>query len=85
MFLSTTYAPLLPKPPASPPEFFVDRSLGRHIVADALRALGFVVHAMADVYPDGADQGIADTQWIADADRHGECLTRRRPAGVASR
>ena len=37
--------------PAPPPEFVVDRSLGRHIVADALRALGFVVHAMADVSP----------------------------------
>lgn len=39
---------------------------------------------MADVYPDGADQGIADTQWIADADRNGwlvltkdERITRR--------
>ena len=25
---------------------------------------------MADVYADGAHQGIADTRWIADADRH---------------
>ncbi len=84
MFLSTTYAPLLPKPPTSPPEFFVDRSLGRHIVPNALRALGFAVHAMADVYPDGADQRVADTQWIADADLRGwivltkdERITRR--------
>jgi hypothetical protein len=50
----------LPNPPAPPPEFFVDRSLGRHIVADAIRARGYVVHAMADVYPDGEDQRVAD-------------------------
>ena len=74
----------MPKPPAPPPEFFVDRSLGRHIVADAIRALGYVVHSMADVYPDGEDQRVADTQWIADADERGwvvltkdERITRR--------
>lgn len=74
----------LPKPPAPPPEFFVDRSLGRHIVADAIRALGYVVHSMADVYPDGEDQRVADTQWIAEADERGwvvltkdERITRR--------
>lgn len=74
----------LPKPPAPPPEFFVDRSLGRHIVADAIRALGYVVHAMADVYPDGEDQRVADTRWIADVDERGwvvltkdERITRR--------
>ena len=90
MFLSTTYVPLLPKPPAPQPEFFVDRSLGRHIVADAIRALGYVVHAMADVYPDGEDQRVADTRWIADTDRRGwvvltkdERITRRHYAHLS--
>ena len=74
----------MPKPPAPPPEFFLDRSLGRHIVADAIRALGYVVHAMADVYPDSQDEGVPDTRWIADADERGwvvltkdERITRR--------
>jgi hypothetical protein len=74
----------LPKPPAPPPEFFVDRSLGRHIVAGAIRALGYVVYSMADVYPDGEDQRVADAQWIAEADERGwvvlskdERITRR--------
>ncbi len=35
---------------------------------EGLRALGFVVHAMADVCPLGQDQGVTDEQWIADAD-----------------
>jgi hypothetical protein len=59
------------KPPAPPPEFFVDRSLGPHISADAIRALGYVVHSMADAYPDREDQRVADTQRIADAAEHG--------------
>jgi hypothetical protein len=53
--------------PQPPPEFFVDRSLGRHIVPDAIRALGFVVHTMAEVYPGGEDESVADGRWIADA------------------
>jgi len=58
---------------ASPPqpEFFVDRSLGRIIVPDAIRAIGFVVHAMADIYPGGEDQSVGDERWIADADAAG--------------
>jgi hypothetical protein len=54
-----------------PPEFFVDRSLGRRIVPEALRALGFTVHTMAEVYPGGADERVVDARWIADADRAG--------------
>jgi hypothetical protein len=36
------------------PEFFIDRSLGRRHLADALRAQGFVVHTMASVYGEQA-------------------------------
>jgi hypothetical protein len=58
----------LPRPSEPQPEFFVDRSLGRRIVPEGLRALGLVVRTMAEVYPDGEDENVADVQWIADAD-----------------
>jgi hypothetical protein len=61
----------LPRRPEQPPEFFVDRSLGRRIVPEALRALGFTVHTMAEMYPRGEDVRVLDARWIADADRAG--------------
>lgn len=54
-------------PSASPPEFFIDRSLGRHVVPDALRAAGATVHVMADVYGERIGQGLADEEWLRDA------------------
>ena len=48
-------------PSASPPEFFIDRSLGRHVVPDALREAGVVVHAMADVYGERIGQGLGNS------------------------
>jgi hypothetical protein len=57
-------------PSASPPEFFIDRSLGRHIVPDALREAGAVVHVMAEVYGERIGQGLADTDWLGDAGKH---------------
>jgi len=54
-------------PSASPPEFFIDRSLGRRVVPDALRAAGAVVHVMADVYGERIGQGLADEEWLRDA------------------
>ncbi|MEA2138303.1 MAG: hypothetical protein QOG56_1453 [Solirubrobacteraceae bacterium] len=54
-------------PSASPPEFFIDRSLGRHVVADALREAGVTVHVMADVYGERIGQGLADEEWLHDA------------------
>ena len=51
--------------------FFLDRGLGRHIIADALREAGHHVLTMADVYPDGADMSIEDPIWIARAGREG--------------
>ena len=47
-----------------PPEFLVDRSLGRHHLPNALRDLGFVVHTLADVYGERRAQTIADREWI---------------------
>jgi hypothetical protein len=49
--------------PAEPPEFIVDRCLGRRTVAQ-LRELGWCVHHLGDVYPDDG-QDIADEEWIA--------------------
>lgn len=50
--------------PADPqPAFFLDRSLGRHVVADALRARGLTVQTLHDRYPE-AEQFVADDVWI---------------------
>lgn len=58
-------------PSDSLPEFFVDRSLGRHVVPAALRAAGTVVHVMADVYGERIGQGLADEEWLRDAGDRG--------------
>jgi hypothetical protein len=53
-----------------PPEFLLDRSLGRHQLADALRAEGLVVHTLWSV--DGtAEQKLNDDVWAADAGSRG--------------
>lgn len=73
-------------PSDSRPEFFVDRSLGRHVVPDALRAAGATVHVMADVYGERIGQGLADTEWLRDAGANGWVVlmkdnkVRHRPA-----
>jgi hypothetical protein len=58
-------------PSDSPPEFFIDRSLGRHVVPEALRAAGAAVHVMAAVYGERIGQGLADTEWLRDAGENG--------------
>jgi hypothetical protein len=55
-----------------PPEFFLDRSLGK-TSAHRLRTAGHVVHLIADFYPQDA-QEIGDAQWIADGCRRGWTL-----------
>lgn len=57
-------------PSGSPPEYFVDRSLGSHVVPDALRDAGAVVYTMAEVYGERVGQGLADTEWLRDAGAH---------------
>lgn len=54
----------LPDPPLT--VFFLDRGLGRGLVADMLRSEGHEVKPMADVYPGGLDQEIDDPTWIHD-------------------
>ncbi|MBA3372584.1 MAG: toxin-antitoxin system, toxin component, PIN family protein [Actinomycetota bacterium] len=51
-------------------EFLVDRSLGRHVVPNAVRAQGHTVHTLWSVYGD-AEQDLADTEFLGDAGRHG--------------
>jgi hypothetical protein len=46
-----------------PPEFFLDRNLGRR-VAEELRTRGWTVHCIADVFPTDA-QDVPDEEWIA--------------------
>ncbi|MFH9550642.1 toxin-antitoxin system, toxin component, PIN family protein [Streptomyces sp. NPDC017435] len=45
-----------------PPEFFLDRNLGRR-VAEGLRACGWTVHRIGDVFPDDG-QDVADEECI---------------------
>lgn len=54
-----------------PVVFFLDRGVGRHVVARALRDAGQSVVTMFDEYPDGSDQRVADEDWIIRADQQG--------------
>ncbi len=46
------------------PHFFVDRSLGRRRVPDALRAAGFELSTLAEVYGIPADEDVSDVEWL---------------------
>ena len=52
------------------PEFLLDRSLGRHQLADALRAEGVVVHTLWSVYGT-VEQQLTDDVWVTDAGLRG--------------
>jgi hypothetical protein len=71
---------------ADDPEFFIDRSLGRKAVPDALRECGLVVHTMASVYGEQIGQGLRDETWLREVGRRGwivlmnDDAIRRRPA-----
>ncbi len=52
------------------PEFFLDRSLGRHVVADALRAVGASVQVMAERYPE-TEEFVEDETWIGEVTADG--------------
>jgi hypothetical protein len=70
---------------ADEPEFFIDRSLGRKVVAEALVAAGLVVHTMASVYGERIGQGLTDETWLRDVGDRGwvvlmkDDAIRRRP------
>jgi len=50
--------------PAARP-FFVDPSLGRHQVPSLLRAAGFELQTLAEVYGIPQDETVADVDWLA--------------------
>lgn len=68
-----------------PPEFFVDRSLGKSIV-EGLRGAGLTVHSMADAYGEKQAQRLPGETWLRDAGRNNwivltkDDAIRRRPA-----
>lgn len=68
------------------PQFFVDRSLGKHLIPEGLSQAGFTVHTLASVYGEQRAQTVSDEEWIElAADRDWVVLTkddriRRRPA-----
>jgi len=51
--------------PPEPPELFVDRSLGRRLLPNALRQAGFIAHTLASVYGESQAQAVPDEEWIA--------------------
>ncbi|MGH3301128.1 MAG: hypothetical protein ACRDOK_05450 [Streptosporangiaceae bacterium] len=71
---------------AAPPEFLIDRSLGRLQLAKALRETGLTVRTLADVYGEAAAQKTEDVEWIGLAAAQGWVVLckddriRRRPA-----
>lgn len=73
------------KSPDPPPEFIVDRCLGKSIVF-ALREAGLHVRSLAEVYGEQEATLLADTVWLEDAGRQGWIILtkdnaiRRRPA-----
>lgn len=75
-----------PAETAGAPEFFIDRSLGRRHLAQALADLGITVHTMASVYGEQAAQGLEDERWLADVGHHDwivlmkDDAIRRRPS-----
>ncbi len=54
--------------------FFVDRSLGSHIVPDALRVAGWMLETMDERYGNDASQFIQDIQWIEEAAERGDVM-----------
>jgi uncharacterized protein with PIN domain len=76
------------EPPA--PRFLLDRSLGRYIVANALRDAGLDVRTLADHYGEAAAQRVADEEWISCAAEHDWAVLlkddriRRRPGELAA-
>ena len=68
------------------PVFFVDRSLGRHAVADALRLVGLLVEIHDDHFPTDTK----DEVWIAEVGRRGWIILtkdeaiRKRPQELAA-
>jgi hypothetical protein len=57
--------------PEQQPRFFLDRSLGRKGVPEALRASGWQLITLAEHYGMPADERVPDTDWIQEAAKRG--------------
>jgi hypothetical protein len=68
------------QPEHEPVVFFLDRGLGRHVLANALRDAGHAVLTMVEVYPDGADMDVSDPDWLLRADEEGWIALTKDPA-----
>jgi hypothetical protein len=66
--------------PEYPPRFFLDRSLGRKAVPEALRADGWDLITLAEHYGMPADEQVADTEWIEEAAKRGWPILMTAPA-----
>ncbi len=70
-----------------PPEFFVDRSLGRHRVPGALRLAGWTLRTHHEVYGE-RDEQVPDIEWLELCGRRGlpvlskDRRLRYRPAEI---
>jgi PIN like domain len=67
------------QPVEAPLRFFLDRSLGRHIVAEALRASGLTVQTLAERYPEN-EELVPDETWIREATADGLVLLMKDDA-----
>lgn len=57
--------------PATLPDLFVDRSLGRKKVPAVLRAAGLSLTTLAEHYGIPSDESVPDVAWLTDATAHG--------------
>ncbi len=70
------------------PEFLIDRSLGRHIVPEKIRARGYTVRTLWSLYGD-REETLADTEFLRHAGRNrwavhtADARIRRRPHELA--
>jgi hypothetical protein len=67
------------------PRFFLDRSLGRKAVPEALRAGGWNIVTLAEHYGTPADERVADVDWIQESARrvlHSPFRGRRPPGDI---
>lgn len=66
---STRRRPRQPEPDR--PTIFLDRSVGRTALPPAIKALGFTIHTLWDIYGEHQDEDIDDDVWITDSARNG--------------
>jgi hypothetical protein len=58
----------------SPVRFFIDRSLGAHLIPAALRRAGWDIVTMRERYGEVSGQALSDIDWVRDAAEAGEAI-----------